>query len=309
METTPATVLITGGTGFIGTHLTKLLRAEGFNVTHLSRTVSGNESVKTYKWRPTQGYIEDGAIEQADYIIHLAGAGIADKRWTEERKKVILDSRVKSAGILFKKASVIQHKVKAFISASAVGYYGTITSEKIFTETDSPGNDFTAYVCKSWEEAADRFLMLNMRTVKIRTAIVLGPDGGALQKIALPVKYYAGAPLGTGNQYFPWIHIDDVCRVYLKAIKDDTMLGSYNAVAPHHITNRDLIKTIAKVLDKPLILPNVPSFAIKLALGEMGNAVLNGSRVSCEKLRQSGFTFQYPELIQALEDCLKIKKL
>ena len=300
-----STVLITGGTGFIGGHLTKLLQSKGFNVTHLSRTVSGREKIKTYLWTPDQNFIEEGALEQADYIIHLAGAGIADKRWTKERKKLIIESRVKTAEILLNKISKINGNIKAFVSASAVGYYGTATSEKIFTEEDPPGEDFTAQVCIKWEQAADQFSMLGIRTVKLRTAIVLGPDGGALSKLVMPVKYFLGAPLGSGKQYFPWIHINDLCNIYLKAILDETMQGAYNAVAPQHITNGDLIKAIAKILGKPLILPNLPSFVLKLALGEMGDAVLNGSRISSEKIVKTGFTFQYPSITSALQDCLK----
>ena len=300
-----STVLITGGTGFIGGHLTNLLQSKGFNVTHLSRTVSGREKIKTYLWTPDKNFMEDEAIEQADYIIHLAGAGIADKRWTKERKKLIIESRVKTAEILFNKISKINGNIKAFVSASAVGYYGTATSEKIFTEEDLPGEDFTAQVCIKWEQAADLFSTLGIRTVKIRTAIVLGPDGGALSKLVMPVKNFLGAPLGSGKQYFPWIHINDLCNIYLKAILDDTLKGAYNAVAPQHITNDDLIKAIAKILDKPLILPNLPSFVLKLALGEMGDAVLNGSRISSEKIVKTGFTFQYPSLTSALQNCLK----
>ena len=300
-----STVLITGGTGFIGRHLSNTLALNGFKVTHLSRSVSGREKIKTYLWTPDKNFIEGGAIEEADYIIHLAGAGIADKRWTKERKNLIIESRVKTAEILFNKISKINGKIKAFISASAVGYYGTVTSEKIFTEEDPPGNDFTAETCIKWENAADEFSTLGIRTVKLRTAIVLGPGGGALLKLVIPVRYFIGAPLGSGKQYFPWIHIHDLCNIYLMAIINDTMRGAYNAVAPDHITNCDLIKSIAKILDKPLVIPNIPSFALKFALGEMGNAVLRGSRISSEKIIKAGFRFQYSTITSALQDCLK----
>ncbi|HET6245643.1 MAG: TIGR01777 family protein [Bacteroidetes bacterium] len=305
INSTVSTVLITGGTGFIGSQLTKLLQTEGFRVTHLSRSVSGKEKVKTYAWDIENGYIENGAVEQADYIIHLAGANIAQKRWTKERKKIIIDSRVKSAELIYNKASKSTGKLNAFISASGVGYYGTITSEKIFNEDDSAGSDFTAYTCKLWEEAALRFSNLGIRTVRVRTAIVFGTNGGALQKLANPINNFLGAPLGSGNQYFPWIHINDLCRIYLKAIQDQTMQGVYNAAAPYHVTNKDLTKTIAKVLHKPLILPNVPAIAIKIVMGELGDAILKGSRISSEKIRKAGFHFNFPDIKIALEDCLK----
>ncbi|MDQ3192788.1 MAG: TIGR01777 family oxidoreductase [Bacteroidota bacterium] len=300
-----STVLITGGTGFIGSHLTNLLQSKGFLVTHLSRSISEKEKVKTFKWDIKSGNIDPQALAGADYIIHLAGAGIADKRWTKERKKTIIESRVKSAEVIYNQAAKTSHKIKAFISASGVNYYGTITSEKIFKEQDPPGDDFMAYTCKLWEKAADEFSNLKIRTVKLRTAPVFGPDGGALKTIAIPVKYYLGAPLGSGNQYFPWIHIDDLCKMYLQAIQNKNMEGAYNAAAPDHITNKDLTKTIAKVLKKPLVLPNVPAFAIKLALGELAQAVLNGSRISSEKIIETGFEFNFPDLRGALEDCLK----
>jgi uncharacterized protein len=299
------TVLITGGSGFVGSYLTAVLLQKGYKVNHLSRTVTGKEPVKTFKWDLSKGYIEEGAIENADYIIHLAGASIGDKPWTAERKKLIIESRVNTAKLLFEKVSKSPLALKAFISASAVGYYGTQTSEHIFNEEEPAANDFTGLTCKLWEEGADKFKELGKRVVKLRCAIVLGPDGGALKKMALPVKLWAGAALGSGKQYFPWIHLDDLCHIYLKAIEDETMEGAYNATAPEQINNEYLMKSIAKVLRKPFFMPNVPGFALKLFLGELGNAVLKGSRVSPQKIINKGYIFKYPELIPALEQALR----
>jgi uncharacterized protein len=299
------TVLITGGTGFVGTHLTELLIKEGFNVTHLSRSVKGNEKVKTYQWDTVKGSMDHKAVENADYIIHLAGANIAGSHWSKKRKKLIIDSRVRTAEMLFNNIKTQPEKLKAFISASGVGYYGALTSEHIFKETDPPADDFTAITCRLWEKAADNFQTIGKRVVKIRTAIALGPDGGALPTMTKPVKFGIGSGLGTGKQYLPWIHIDDLTRIYLKAIIDTNMEGAYNAVAPEHLTNEEFMQTIAKVLKKPFFMPNVPVFVMKLILGEMGNAVLEGSRVSGEKIKNAGFKFKFTELEPALRDALK----
>jgi uncharacterized protein len=305
MENTPVkeTVLITGGSGFIGTNLTTLLIENGYNVCHLSRHATGREKVLTFSWDPLKGYIEEGAVESADYIVHLAGADIGEKRWTTERKKLIIDSRVKTAELLYHKVQARPQALKAFISASGVGYYGATTQEHIFNEEDSPANDFTGITCKLWEEAADKFQVLGKRVVKLRTAIVLG-HGGALGKMAMPVKLWAGAGLGSGRQWFPWIHIDDLVRIYLSAIRDEKMHGAYNAVAPEYATNKEFMATIAKALGKPFFLPNVPAVALKLALGELANAILKGSRISPQKVLNTGFKFKFPHLEPALREAL-----
>jgi uncharacterized protein len=298
-------VLITGASGFVGTHLTPLLIAKGYNVLHLNREVTGREPVETFKWDPLKGEIDSECVEKADYIIHLAGASIGDKKWSNSRKELIIESRVKSADLLFNKVQAHPNNLKAFISASGIGVYGTVTKEHIFSEEDAAAKDFTGFSCELWEKAADKFLTLGKRVVKLRTAVVLGKGGGALEVIAKPFRLYAGAELGSGKQYFPWIHINDLCALYIKAIEDEKMTGVYNAVAPQHVTNSQLTKAIAEVLDKPLFLPNVPAFALKLALGEMANLVLKGSRVSAQKILNTGYKFQYPELKPALEDTLR----
>ena len=306
------TVLITGGTGLIGTRLTQLLQQKKYNVAHLSRNKKNENSIITYAWNIKKGFLEEQAITSANYIIHLAGAGIADQPWTTERKKEIINSRVESANLLFEKIKTLRPPLKAFISASAIGYYGVVTSGNIFTENDPPASDFLGKTCQLWEEAADRIGNLEthlpgirIRTVKIRTGMVLSNKGGALPKMANPVRNFIGAPLGTGKQYIPWIHIDDLCRIYIKAIEDVKMQGAYNGVAPQSITNRDFTKAIARTLNKPLILPNVPQWILKIILGEMAVMVLEGSRVSCEKIMMEGFSHEFPELDVALKELLK----
>lgn len=295
-----ASILVTGGTGLIGTSLCNLLRDKGYTVLILSRTKK--DKPNTYYWNLEGHYIDTEAIVRADYIIHLAGAGIADKSWSKERKQILIDSRVKSANLLFEKVKELNSNLKGFISASAVGYYGASTSTKIYTENDAAGNDFASKICKVWEKAANQFNALNIRTVIIRTGVVLSKDGGALEKLSKPIKFGVGAPLGSGKQYMPWIHIDDLCNMYAEAIENSEIKGIYNAVAPEHITNKSVTKSIAKKLKKPLWLPNIPAFVMKLILGEMAVILLEGSRVSSEKIVATGFKFKYPNINEALEN-------
>lgn len=299
-----ATILISGGSGLIGRHLCKKLKEKGYNVAILSRTKqpNNNSDIQIYTWNLDKKEIEKKALETADYIIHLAGANIWDKRWTTKRKQLIIDSRVKTGQLIFDKIKENKHKLKAFISASAVGYYGAITSDKIFSETDPPADDFLGETCRQWEQSADRFEELGVRTVKIRTAPVLTKQGGALAKMITPVKMGIGSAIGNGKQYLPWIHINDLCGIYIKAIEDMQMNGAYNAVAPDHRVNEDFIRTLARVLKKPFWFPNIPAIAMKIIFGRMSEVVLKGSRVSSDKIRKAGYIFQFPDLENALTD-------
>lgn len=297
-----ATVLITGGSGLVGTHLSRKLIDKGYKVAVLSRAHHKGEDIHTYTWNIEKGEIEKEALETADYIIHLAGAGIADKKWTAKRKQEIVDSRIKSSQLILSKLKERDHKPKAFITASAVGYYGAITSEKIFSENDPPANDFLGDTCRQSERSADGFRELGIRTVKIRSAIVLAKEEGMLAKLSLPVKLGVGSAIGSGKQYLPWIHIDDMCGIYIKAIEDEQMQGAYNASAPDPKTNDELTETLAHVLKKPFWFPNIPAIILKFILGEMSLLLLTGSRVSSEKIRAAGYTFLFPDLKSALED-------
>ncbi len=296
------TVLITGGTGLIGSHLIKKLREKGYNIALLSRTANPAGSIPIYLWDPAKNEIDIAALASADYIIHLAGAGIGDKRWTKNRRQLIADSRIKTGELILNNVLESGKKLKAFISASGIGYYGTISSDKIFNENDPPSNDFLGEVCRKWEEMADRFKESGIRTVKIRTGVVLSDKGGALGRITTAVKMGIGSPLGTGRQYIPWIHIDDLCNLYLKAVEDPLMTGTWNAVAPEHISNMEFMRILAKVLGKPFFFPAVPSFVLKILLGKMSGIILKGSRVSAGKLISSGYNFEYPDLGNALKN-------
>ena len=298
------TVLISGGTGLIGRHLCKKLKDRGYSVAFLSRTSHHDADIPTYALDIENNVIEKEAIETADYIIHLAGANIGKRRWTNKRKQKIIDSRVKTAQLIFDKIKENRNKLKAFISASGIGYYGTITTDKIFSETDPPSDDFLGETCRLWEQSADNFEKLGIRTVKIRTGLVLTKQGGSLEKMILPVKLGLGFAIGSGKQFFPWIHIDDLCGIYIKAIEDTQMNGAYNAVAPDHKTNKDFTKTLAHILKRPFWFPKIPAFLLKLIFGKMSEIILKGSRVSSEKIIKAGYKFKFTDLESSLEDLL-----
>jgi len=302
------TVLITGGTGLVGEHLSHKLQEKGYSVSFLSRIRQKRLSIKIFKWNYQKQIIDNRALNNVDYIIHLAGANIGEKRWTNSRKQLIIDSRVKTGQLIFDRIKEQKKSLKAFISASAVGYYGTITTDKIFKETDLSANDFLGNVCNQWEQIADKFEGIGIRTVKIRTGVVLTEKEGALSKMITPVKMGIGSAIGTGKQYLPWIHIDDLCGIYIKAIEDKTMEGAFNAVAPEYKTNKDFTKILASVLNKPFRFPNIPSFTMKLIFGKMSSILLKGSRVSSDLIILKGYNFMFPKLKKALIDLLIDKK-
>ncbi|AYN02165.1 TIGR01777 family oxidoreductase [Chryseobacterium sp. 3008163] len=296
-------VLITGAGGSVAKVLANKLENE-YTVRFLTRT---KKKENDFEWNIKNGIIDEKAFENISHIIHLAGANISEKRWTDERKKEIISSRVDSAQLILKTLQKKNIQLKSFISASAVGIYGAITSEKIFKEEDEKGNDFLSEVVILWEKAADEFLEKGIaeRVVKVRIAIILSESEGALKKMAVPVKLGIGSPIGTGRQYIPWIHIDDLSSVFEYAVKNENIKGAYNASAPQHTDNENLTKEIAEVLDKPLFMPNIPGFVMKLMFGELSVALLEGSRTSSEKLQNAGFQFKFPNLKNALEDLLK----
>lgn len=295
-------VLITGAGGMIAKELAKKI-GNDYEIRFLTRN---KKRENEYEWDIRKGSIDEAALDNVSHIIHLAGANISEKRWTPERKRELISSRVDSAELLRTALRKNKIKLKSFISASGINFYGTKTSEKIDVETDPPGNDFLSEVVVLWERAADDFKEheLAERVVKIRTAVVLSEKDGALKKMVPPVQYYIGSPLGNGKQYMPWIHIDDICSIYEFAIKNTAIDGAYNAVSPQHTTNKELTKKIAKVLGKPLWMPNVPGFVLKLIFGELASAILEGSRASSQKIQEAGFHFKFPDLDEALRDVL-----
>jgi len=299
-------VLITGGSGLVGTELSILLKEKGYEVAHLTRNKKENYPYKQFEWNIKKQKMDDEAIRFADIIIHLAGAGVADKKWTDSRKKVIIESRTESAALLHKMISKMPDEApKHFISASAIGYYGMDTGDKLVDENTEAGKDFLAEVTKKWEAAAEQFESLQIPIAKIRIGIVLTDKGGALPQLAQPIKLFAGAPLGSGKQWMSWIHIEDLTRLFLHVV-ENKLTGVYNGVGPNPATNKGVTKAVAKVLNKPLILPNVPAFAMKLLLGEMAQMVLGGNKVSADKTLDSGFEFKFAKLVYTLEEIYKV---
>ncbi len=297
-------ILISGGTGLIGNHLSNRLQKKGYAVYILSR-FGTNTNKKTFSWNPQQHKIDPEAVKTADYIIHLAGANIGAKRWTRKRKKEIIDSRIQTARLLFHSCEKQGVFPKAFISASGTGYYGMQTTQKIFTETDQAANDFLGNTCKLWEQAADVFEKKGVRTAKIRTGLVLSNKGGALPLLSKITKAGLGAVIGTGKQYMPWIHINDLCNIYIKAIEDEQMKGSYNAVAPEHIKNKQFMKTLSLAMNKSLFPLSIPGIIMKLLYGKMAGILLEGSRVSCLKIQEQNHQFSYKSLLQSLMDFIE----
>lgn len=298
-------VLISGGSGFIGRHLTALLIAKGYSVSILSRSEKQNkENVFYYKWDVVNQTIDEKAVLNADYIIHLAGENIAEQRWTAKRKAAIIDSREQSTLLLYSVLKKNNKKLDAFISASAVGIYGAVNGAEICTEDMPPANDFLGYTCQKWEDSLDFIENLNSRTVMIRTGLVLGKNEGFLKKLTPLFKYRLGSALGSGKQYMPWIHVDDLCAIYYQAIVDPAMSGPYNAAINDNTTNSVFSKTLACVFGYSIWLPNVPAFVLKLFMGQMAIIVLTGRRVSSDKIEQTGFKFQFKNLEGALRNCL-----
>lgn len=299
-------VLVTGGTGFIGKKLTELLVEKGFSVSILSRSIRTNtDDISYFQWDVDAGIIDEQAILNANYVIHLAGENIGAKRWTAARKKAILDSREKSTQLLFATLQKTNTKLDAFISASGVGIYGAITDEVVCSEITPAASDFLGTVCQKWEAATLPIHDLGIRTVQIRTGLVLGKGDGVLKQLVPLFRYRLGSAIGSGKQYMPWIHIDDLCQMYLQAIVNPEMQGPYNAAVNDGTNNTIFSKTLAKAMGYTIWLPNVPAFVLQLVLGEMAQLVLKGRRVTSDKIKQTGFQFQYVDLEKALEYCLE----
>ena len=302
---TMAKVLITGGTGLIGTALIQALESAGHQVHLLSRTASNaGGNVKRFRWSVQPGTMDPSAWAGVEHVVHLAGAGIADKRWSAARVQELIDSRAASARLLLRSAKEHGVQLKSFVSAAGINYYGAITSDHVFVETDAPGTDTIGRISRDWEAAVDVWSSV-CRVVKLRTPIVLSPTGGALAKLAAPVRFGLGAALGSGRQWMPWVHLDDLVRIYIEALFDDRFNGAYNVNSGNDVTNAAFMRTIARVLHRPYVLPAVPSFVLKVALGGLSSILLEGSRASNERLLATGYRFEHPELEAALSDLLR----
>jgi uncharacterized protein (TIGR01777 family) len=296
-------VIITGGTGLIGTALTRLLLERGYRVIILSRHPGKdrNKAVTYAEWNIDTQTIDAAAIQQADYIVHLAGANVGEKRWTAARKQEITGSRTKGSELIFTALQTIPNKIKKVISASATGYYGEF-KDHIFTETDAPAEDYLATTTAAWEQSISKVTSLGKKLVIFRTGIVLSKDGGALKEFYKPLRFGFATVLGSGEQFISWIHIHDIVRLYFNAIVNDKLTGTYNAVSPYPVTNRELILAMARnAKGRSFMTTYVPAFALKLALGEMSEEVLKSMKASSAKIQQTGFQFSYPRINEAME--------
>jgi uncharacterized protein len=304
------TILIAGGTGLVGKSLVQQLLQKEYEVIILTRKLTDTPHQKNLSyalWNVKEGTIDADAFKKANAIIHLAGAGVMDKKWDETYKKEIEESRTKSSALLIDTLQKIDHKVEVMISASAIGWYG---EDKIpnhyFKENENADNAFLGMVCKKWEESVEVAEQIGIRVCKLRIGIVLSNDGGAYKEFRSPLKFGVASILGNGKQIVSWIHIDDLCRQFIFALENENISGSYNAVAPMPVSNKTLTLEIAKNVKGKFYIPiHVPDFILKIMLGGRSVEILKSSTVSCEKIKAAGFTFLYPSIEVAVEQIEK----
>lgn len=298
-----ATVLITGASGLIGTALSTALQGQGHTVHKLGRGYTAEGGKNHFQWDVDKGVMDPKSFDGVTHIVHLAGAGIADARWSKARVEELIASRAASSRLLLKAMLAHGSKPVAFISAAGINYYGATTTDHLFVESDAAGKDTIARISLAWEAAVDEWSAIT-RVVKLRTPMVLAREGGALKKLTMPVRFGAASALGSGQQWVPWVHLDDLVRIYQEALFDDAYRGAYNVNTGNDVTNDTLMRTLARVMRKPYFVPKVPAFVLRLMLGELATILLEGSRASHQHLLDTGFRFTYSELEPALHDLL-----
>ena len=297
-----ATVLIGGGTGFVGMHLSRRLQAAGHAVRHLSRTPDPDATFPAFGWDVKAGTVDDAAFRDVDFVINLAGAGIADERWTDARKQVIIESRTESTRLLANSLQRLNVTPKLYLSASAIGFYGDRGDEWL-TEESAPGTGFLSRSCILWEESVEAVAKLGIPTFINRTGIVLHPDEGALQKMLIPLNVWTSTYFGDGQQFYSWIHIEDLVGIYAYAL-EHALTGTFNGCAPNPVRNKPFAAALGPAMHKNAVVLPAPEAALKVALGEMRHTVLDSARCSAAKIEGAGYRFAYPELSQALEQLL-----
>lgn len=298
-------ILITGATGLIGSELTLLLLQNGISVHYLTtskKKIDNQPNYKGFFWNPKLGIIDENCLMGVDAIIHLAGASIS-KRWTKAYKQEIIESRIFSSNLLFKVLKEYPNQVKQIISASGTAIYPNSSTTVYTEESKVSADNFLSNVVLKWEESVDKFQSLNIKVCKLRTGVVFSDKGGALLEMIKPVKLGLGSSFGDGKQVQSWIHLHDLVAMYLFAV-ENSLEGVFNAVAPHPITNSALTKNIATILEKPLFMPNIPKFVMKLILGDMHELLFDNKKISAQKIISSGFVFQYLTAEKALKDIL-----
>jgi uncharacterized protein len=301
-------VLISGGSGLIGVNLTRHLTERGYKVIILTRDknkTSGQPEVSYSYWNVEKKVIDAEMVKTCDHVIHLAGAGVMDKKWTTDYQKVIRDSRTKSAELIINCLKENSHRLKSFVSASAIGWYGADADPLIrkegFIETDPVSTGFLGETCLLWEASADAAMLLGIRVVKLRTGIALSNNGGALKEFKMPLRFGVAPILGNGHQVISWIHVDDLCRMYCEALENIYLQGSYNAVAPQPVTQKTLILTLANKLRNRFFTPiHIPEIFLKFLLGKRSIEILKSATVNDKKIKAAGFTFLYPTIEAAI---------
>jgi uncharacterized protein (TIGR01777 family) len=295
-------ILITGGSGLLGKAISEILLKNNEEVVWLSRKEGFYKGIKKYKWDIDAKFIDERAFENVEHIIHLAGAGIADKKWSLAYKTEIINSRVKSSALVYDYVKKLNLPLKTLVGASGVGFYGARCSQDVITELEGPFNDFLATTCVSWENSYKPFNELGIRTPIIRTGVVLSKNGGAYKKMILPFKFNLGCSLGSGKQYFPWIHINDIASIFVYALKNEAMTGIYNATASEQVTMNTFCKQLVKSINRFTFLPNIPTFALKLVMGEGYVMLTEGLKINNKKIINEGFKFQFEKLSDALSN-------
>lgn len=299
-----ATILITGASGLIGSSLAASLSVQGHVIHRLGRKRKGSGGPGLFHWDIAHGTIDERCLHGVTHIVHLAGAGIADKRWTKARVHDLIDSRAASSRLLLHAVRQAGTPVRTIVSAAGINYYGARTTDHLFAEADEAGSDTIARISVEWENAVDEWRG-TARVVKLRTPVVLARNGSALQKLATPVRLGLGPALGHGRQWMPWVHLDDLVQLYTTALFDERYTGAYNVNTGNDVTNAAFMRTLARVLRRPFLLPNVPAFALRIALGELSTILLEGSRADNSRLLRTGFRFRHTELEPAFRDLLR----
>lgn len=294
-------VLVTGGTGFLGERLCRALAERGDEVTVLSRRSGKSKHATQVVWTPEEAGPWLDEVKKADAVVHLAGAGIMDKRWTDEHLKACRDSRVIPTRIVAETLAARTDKPKAFVSASAVGYYGFLEDDRPCDESAPPGSDLLAEMCAAWEASSTPARAAGIRTVNLRIGIVLGPDGGALAQMLPIFKLGIGGPLGSGRQMFPWIHVGDAIAAILFALDTPSLEGPVNITAPKPVPMKEFASALGRALHRPALLP-VPKLALRIAVGRGADVVLTGQNAVPKKLLGAGFAHRHPDLDEALSD-------
>ncbi len=297
-----AIILITGGSGLIGRHLSERLLTDGHTVRWLSRNPGTHGRITAFAWDPARGKVDAEALRGIDAVVHLAGAGIADERWTSARVNELIESRAGTARLLHRACIIEGITPRVFVSAAGVGFYGAVSSAHRFIESDSPGQDTIARISVAWEKGVDEWSS-TCRVVKLRTPTVLAAEGGALRPLARLARWGMASPLGTGKQHMPWVHIDDLVQAYTHALHEPTMSGAYN-IQGGCATNAAMMQAIAAAVHRPFFLPRVPGFLLRFMLGDMAQLLLEGSCVDDARLRDSGFRYAHTELPEALRRLL-----